>query len=91
MEIYSSSKLDSVNERRFLPLTYDKGDRENVFCMLAVYQLRLSANQVVHLCQDMQPLHQAHSPNWGARCHHLFYFDIGKYALKIGASKDRNR
>lgn len=50
--------------------------------MVAVNRLQLLANQVVSHCRDMQPLRQAHSPNLDARCHHLFYFDIEKYALK---------
>lgn len=72
-----------------LPPTCDKGDRENVFYKLAVYQIRLLVDQVVYLCQDMQPLRQAHSPNLDDRCHHLFCFDIGKYALKMGVSDEK--
>lgn len=64
-----------------LPLMCDKGDTENVFYMLAAYQLRLSVNRVVFLCRGMQPLRPAHSPNLDTRCHHLSYFDIEKCAL----------
>lgn len=83
------TKQTKLNEIRFLPLMYDKGDTENVFYMLAVYQLQLSANQVVYLCRDMRPSRQAHNPNLDTRCHHLFYFDIEKYALKIEVSKEK--
>lgn len=64
-----------------VPLKYDKVDRENVFYMLAMCQLRLLVDRVVSLCRDMQLLCQTHNPNLGARFHHPSYFDIGKYAL----------
>lgn len=58
-------------------------DRGNVFCMLAESQLRLSVNQVVNHCLDMRLSHPAHSQEMAVQCHHLFYFDTGKCALRI--------